>query len=71
MSEKIFKAPCAIVFKTSNRSNARTKIKTYKKKGIDEILSARKLVGVPDNAIILEIGFGTYFEQQYRKKYKL
>lgn len=71
MSEKIFKAPCAIVFKTSNRSNARTKIKTYKKKGIDEILSGKKLVGVPDNAIILEIGFGTVFEQQYRKKYKL
>jgi|TARA_R110000796_G_scaffold65459_2_gene151187 tRNA G46 methylase TrmB len=71
MSEKIFKAQCAIVFKTSNRSNARTKIKTYKKKSVDEILSAKKLVGVPDNAIILEIGFGTVFEQQYRKKYKL
>jgi hypothetical protein len=71
MSEKIFKAPVAIVFKTSNRSNARTKIKTYRKKSVDDILSAKKLTGIPEKAIILELGFGTVFEQQYRKKYKL
>lgn len=71
MAEPILKVPVAIVFKTSNRSNARIKIKTYRKKSIDEILSAKKLVGIPDNAIILELGFGAVFESRYRKKYKL
>ncbi len=71
MSEKIIKGSIAIVFKTSNRSNARTKIKTYRKKSIDDILTAKKLVGIPNNAIILEMGMGTALEDQYRKKYKL
>jgi len=71
MAEKIIKGPIAIVFKTSNRSNARTKIKTYRKKSIDDILTAKKLVGIPNNAIILEMGMGTGLEDQYRKKYKL
>jgi len=71
MSEKIIKGPIAIVFKTSNRSNARTKIKTYRKKSIDDILTAKKLVGIPNNAIILEMGMGTDFEAKWRKKYKL
>ena len=71
MAEKIIKGSIAIVFKTSNRSNARTKIKTYRKKSIDDILSAKKLVGIPNNAIILEMGMGTGLEVQYRKKYKL
>jgi len=71
MSEKIIKGPVAIVFKTSDRSNARVKIKTYRKKSIDDILMAKKLVGVPENAIILEMGMGKSLELQYRKKYKL
>ena len=71
MAEKIIKGPIAIVFKTLNRSNARTKIKTYRKKSIDDILTAKKLVGIPNNAIILEMGMGTGLEDQYRKKYKL
>ena len=71
MAEKIIKGPVAIVFKTSDRSNARLKIKTYRKKSIDDILMAKKLVGVPENAIILEMGMGKSLELQYRKKYKL
>jgi len=71
MSEKIIKGPVAIVFKTSNRSNAKVKIKTYRRKSIDDILTAKKLVGVPENAIILEMGMGKSLELQYRKKYKL
>jgi hypothetical protein len=59
------------VFKTSNRSNANTKMKTYRNKSIDDILDAAKLVGIPDKAVILEIGMGEQLEQQYRKKYNL
>jgi len=71
MAEKILKGPITIVFKTSNHTNARVKMKTYKKKSIDDILTAKKLVGVPENAIILEMGMGTEFEKQWKQKYKL
>lgn len=71
MAEKILKGNITIVFKSSNRSNARVKMKTYKKKSIDDILTAKKLVGVPENAIILEMGMGNDFESKWKQKYKL
>lgn len=66
----IYKADCTIVFKTSNRSNARTKIKTFRNRDVDSMLT-KKLPGVPDNAVIIEMGFGTRFEEEYKRKYKL
>lgn len=71
MSVSYHKSIVTVVFKTSNRSNANTKIKTYRNKSIDDILSAKKLVGIPDSAIILEMGIGKELETQYRQKYKL
>lgn len=71
MSAPYHKDLVSIVFKTSNRSNANTKMKTYRNKTIDDILDAAKLVGIPDRAVILEIGMGEQLEQQYRKKYNL
>jgi hypothetical protein len=71
MSAPYHKDLVSIVFKTSNRSNANTKMKTYRNKTIDDILDAAKLVGIPDKAVILEIGMGEQLEQQYRKKYNL
>jgi hypothetical protein len=68
---KIYKDLVSIVFKTSNRSNARTKIKTFRNKCIDDVLKQKKIVGIPENAIILEIGMGKRLEEKYRKKYKL
>jgi hypothetical protein len=68
---KIHKDLISIVFKTSNRSNARTKIKTFRNKCIDDVLKQKKIVGIPENAIILEIGMGKRLEEKYRKKYKL
>ena len=71
MSVPYFKSVVSIVFKTSNRSNARTKIKTFRNKSIDDILDKKKIPGIPDRAVILEMGIGTELETQYRKKYKL
>ena len=71
MSAPYHKDLVSIVFKTSNRSNANTKMKTYRNKSIDDILDAAKLVGIPDKAVILEIGMGEQLEKQYRKKYNL
>jgi hypothetical protein len=70
MSSPYHKDNITIVFKTSNRSNAKTKMKTFRNKSIDDILD-KKLPGIPDNAVILEIGMGELFEQQYKQKYKL
>jgi hypothetical protein len=71
MSVQYHKSTVTIVFKTSNRSNAKTKIKTFRNKSVDDILDAKHIVGVPDNAVILEIGIGKELEEQYRNKYKL
>ena len=71
MSIQYHKSTVTIVFKTSNRSNAKTKIKTFRNKSVDDILDAKRIVGIPDNAIILEIGIGKELEEQYRNKYKL
>jgi hypothetical protein len=71
MSISYHKSDVTIVFKTSTRSNAKTKMKTYRNKTVDDIISAKKLIGVPDTAIIVEIGFGDMFEEQWKRKYKL
>ena len=65
------KMPVVMVFKTSNRSNAKTKIKVWNNENIDYIASAKKLPGVPKNAIILEVGVGPSFIKQYEEKYNL
>lgn len=71
MSIQYYKSTVTIVFKTSNRSNAKTKMKTFRNKSADDILDAKRIVGIPENAVILEIGIGKQLEQQYRNKYKL
>ncbi len=70
MSSPYHKENVTIVFKTSNRSNAKTKMKTFRNKTIDDILD-KKLPGVPDTAVILEIGRGSRLELQLKTKYKL
>ena len=71
MSIPYHKSTVTVVFKTSNRSNAKTKIKTFRNKSIDDILSAKRIIGIPETSIILELGIGTELEFQYRKRYKL
>lgn len=65
------KMPVVMVFKTSNRSNARVKMKVWKNENIDYIISADKLPGVPNRAVILELAVGESFIEKYRSLYKL
>ncbi len=65
------KQPVVLVFKTSNRSNAKTKIKVFKNENIDYILSTDKLVGIPTTAEIVDIGVGKSFIGRYKQKYSL
>lgn len=71
MSIQYHKSTVTIVFKTSERLNARVKMKSFRNKSIDDILDAKRIIGVPETAVILEIGIGKQLEEQYRKKYKL
>ena len=54
--------PVVMTFKTSNRSNARVKQKVIRNKNVDEVLDVNtKIPGIPQNAIILEVGLGESF----------
>ena len=65
------KQPVVMVFKTSKNSNAKTKMKIWKNENIDYIITQAKLVGVPDKAVILELGVGENFIKNWKSKYKL
>ena len=63
--------PIGVVFKTSNRANAKIKLKVFKGSWtIDRVLS-EKLPGVPEKAEILAVGAGEKIIEGYRVKYKL
>ena len=72
--EKSYIYPTVLVFKTSNRSNAKTKIKVYKTKNVDEVIAALeegKLPGVPKKAEVLELGLGENMVKKYKQQYSL
>ena len=62
--------PTVVVFKTSNRSNAKTKMKVINK-NIDYVLTAKKIPGIPEIAEWLEVGVGKSFVERYKQKYNL
>jgi hypothetical protein len=64
-------SPVVMVFKTSNRANAKTKMKIWNSTNIDYIISQDKLPGVPDKAEILELGVGESFIEKWQLKYSL
>ena len=64
------KAPTVMVFKSSERSNAKVKMKIFNK-NVDYINMAKKLPGVPNDAVILELGVGQSFITMWKKQYNL
>jgi hypothetical protein len=60
-----------MVLKTSDRSNAKIKMKIWNNENIDYIMSAPVLIGVPETAIVLELGVGKAFIEKYAVKYSL
>ena len=64
--------PVVVVFKTSNRSNAQTKMKVFNNHNIDEIIDVKvKLPGIPETAVWLEVGIGESFITKFGNKYKI
>lgn len=69
IDQKMYGGLCTVmVFKTSNRSNAQTKMKVFNK-NVDYIMTAKSIPGVPENAIILELGVGASCIASYKQKY--
>tara|TARA_B110000908_G_scaffold140017_1_gene166949 strand:+ start:17 stop:415 length:399 start_codon:yes stop_codon:yes gene_type:complete len=64
------KAPTVMVFKSSERSNAKVKMKIFNK-NVDYINMAKKLPGVPNDAVILELGVGESFITMWKNQYNL
>jgi hypothetical protein len=68
-NSKYVPAPVVMVYKTSERSNAKYKLKVWNNKSIDQILSGKNN-GFPDDVIILELGIGYQLIEEYKEKYK-
>ena len=66
------KLPISIVFATSNRSNARIKLKTIKNRNIDQLIECDfNIPGIPEKAVIKKVGVGKRFHDIYKQKYGL
>jgi len=62
--------PIAVAFATSDRSNARTKVKVFKNKEIDDLINVNFVVpGIPAKAIIKEVVVGSDLCKKLVKKY--
>jgi len=66
MARESYIFPVVVMFKTSNRSNAKTKVKVINNKNVDEVLDVKtKIPGIPENAVILEVGLGKGFIEKF------
>ena len=63
-------APVVVVWKASKHGRSKPKMKVFKTKHVDDILT-KKMHGIPESAIILDIGVGKSFIETYKKKHKL
>jgi hypothetical protein len=46
-------------------------MKVFKTKHVDDIIGTKKVHGIPENALILDVGVGSSFVERYKKKHKL
>ena len=71
-TSEYLKLPISIVFYTSNRSNARLKMKTIKNRNIDDLIECEfNIPGIPSKAVIKKVGVGKRFRDIYKQKYGL
>ena len=63
-------APVVVVWKASKHGRSKPKMKVFKTKHVDDVLT-KKMHGIPESAIILDVGVGKSFIETYKKKHKL
>lgn len=63
------KAPVGILFKTSSRSNAKTKLKVFKTKNVDDLIDMDLIIpGIPERAVILRVVIGEKLVEELKTK---
>ena len=62
--------PVVVVWKASKHGRSKPKMKVFKTKHVDDVLT-KKMHGIPESAINLDIGVGKSFIETYKKKHKL
>ena len=67
MAIQYIKQPVVVVFKSSSRSNATTKMKVIRNKNIDQV-NEEKILGISDKAVVIELGVGEYFIERWKRK---
>ena len=66
------KGPIVVAYKTSDRKNAKTKLKIINNKNIDDLLDSNFIIpGINDKCVILSVGIGENFKEDYIKKYNI
>jgi hypothetical protein len=71
-SSERLKSPVGVIFLTSNRTNAQTKIKIFKNKTVDELLDCDFITpGIPTKAIIKEVMIGENLITSAIKRYNI
>jgi hypothetical protein len=66
------RVPITIVFATSDRANAKIKIKTIKNRTIDDLIDCNYVIpGIPAKAVIKNVGVGSIFHEKWCKKYNI
>jgi hypothetical protein len=76
MANLYIKTDLVIVFKNTNRANAKIRMKVFKNKNIDDLIESlnnpkKKMIGIPPTAVFLQIGIGSNFSKQWKKMYKI
>ena len=52
-------APVVVVWKASKHGRSKPKMKIFKTKHVDDIIGSKKVHGIPESAIYLDVGVGT------------
>ena len=63
-------APVVVVWKASKHGRSKPKMKVFKTKHVDDVLT-KKMHGIPESAIILDVGVGKSFIERIRKNINL
>ena len=69
--QTVYMPPVVVVWKASKHGRSKPKMKGFKTKHVDDIIGTKKVHGIPENALILDVGVGSSFVERYKKKHKL
>lgn len=70
-NQKYTDAPVVLVYKMSDRLNAKAKMKIFNNKNVDYVNSTPNLPGISSKAVFVELAVGTKFIEKFKIKYNI